>query len=426
VLANTVVLEVGGERLILHLGPGERRWVEVDAPAPWRLPFATAVQFVPVRVQTGAGGAKVSLAVHPHDRLIQAWRYGDASAVSRLARDRPEVVSNPVAAEVVRMAGQRLSLPLEGDLAARVAEQAARFPAVDDRAGAAEVFGVHPDYLESLPYLDLPLNGWVPVEAEAMAGYDPVHGGEWVERRGLRSALLHLEPGVYRVWWQGGDASAPSPVPMVLTTEDAVPLARGTLSVAGEVWRVVVPVGAGAVFMEADLTGHGALRGEVMIRPDVMASLDRWRDATVWPSNDDPAGWVWAPLSARFGNGVALVGYRMERTEAVAGERPGIAFAWQVPVDQRVSSLEVWVHMMDEQGRIVAQADHALADGLRFPGRSDAHEALLARFDLPDEMAPGDYRIRMGLTDSYRDRRVGVAGGGTVELPTRLTVRAAR
>lgn len=140
------------------------------------------------------------------------------------------------------------------------------------------------------------------------------------------------------------------------------------------------------------------------------------------------------PLSAVFGDGpavdaplVALHGFDAPRM-AAPGDAVPITLFWQSQVNLD-RNLVVLVHLTDEAGNIVAQADGVPVNGLRLTLSWRAGEVLVDEhtLQLPAELAPGAYQLWVGFYDPDSGARLAARAGEKVwsdgRLPlTRLTI----
>ncbi|CUS02562.2 membrane protein of unknown function [Candidatus Promineifilum breve] len=140
---------------------------------------------------------------------------------------------------------------------------------------------------------------------------------------------------------------------------------------------------------------------------------------------------VAVPFAVSFG-ALDLLGLATADLSARPGESPEVTLYWQkrAPHGEVYS---VFVHVLDEAGAIVQQADH-------WPGGLptdilDAGQIVTDRFPipLPADLPPGDYRLRVGLYSADSGLRLPVLGaddtsaigetGDSVMLPAVLRVR---
>lgn len=116
------------------------------------------------------------------------------------------------------------------------------------------------------------------------------------------------------------------------------------------------------------------------------------------------------PLKVNFGDKAELVGVDLPRRELQAGERLSLTLYWQA-TGRFEKSRTVFVHALDEAGRIAAQEDR-LPGGGQFPTTgwlpgeylTDTYQILLP--------AAGEYRLAIGLYDANDFSRLPVLAGG--------------
>jgi hypothetical protein len=115
-------------------------------------------------------------------------------------------------------------------------------------------------------------------------------------------------------------------------------------------------------------------------------------------------------LRARFGEEIELVGYSIHDAHAEAGDGENavtVVLVWQGLAEMPVS-YRAFVHLVDEDGRIVAQSDAEPAAWTRpttgwAPGEYVVDEHLLL---LPEDRAFGELATRVGLYDAATGRRL--------------------
>ena len=156
-------------------------------------------------------------------------------------------------------------------------------------------------------------------------------------------------------------------------------------------------------------------------------SIVPWPLATELPS-------IPQPLSAVFGDGpavdtplIALHGFDAPQT-AAPGDVVPITLFWQSQVNLD-RNLVVLVHLTDEAGNILAQADGVPVNGLRLTLSWRAGEVLVDEhtLQLPSELAPGAYQLWVGFYDPDSGARLAAKTGEEVwpdgRLPlTHLTI----
>jgi 4-amino-4-deoxy-L-arabinose transferase-like glycosyltransferase len=138
----------------------------------------------------------------------------------------------------------------------------------------------------------------------------------------------------------------------------------------------------------------------------------------VWPAVT-PA----MPSRYDFGGEIALVGYDLSPT-AQPGEILAFTLYWQA-LARPAHDYTVFVHVLDAAGQTVAQADAPPVAGTYPTGLWAASETLADRRHLllPAGLAPGEYRVRIGLYDPASGQRLPVLGesgnptGDSITLP---------
>ncbi|MDX1687116.1 MAG: glycosyltransferase family 39 protein [Candidatus Promineifilaceae bacterium] len=168
--------------------------------------------------------------------------------------------------------------------------------------------------------------------------------------------------------------------------------------------------------------------------------VERWLDAHAFKATDEWMGdvrlvtYAVPPEAAmemeretglQFGEHITLLGYTLSGDTVRAGDILQLSLFWQTdaPLDVRY---KVFLHLVDAQGRLVAQRDSEPGGGLALtttwaPGEriADNHGLL-----VPPETPPGRYTLRLGLYElGNSSARLPVAlDGGTADAYTVTTV----
>jgi len=112
------------------------------------------------------------------------------------------------------------------------------------------------------------------------------------------------------------------------------------------------------------------------------------------------------PHNARLANAITFLGWNGAR-EIARGQTLPLDLIWRADgaVDEAYT---VFVHLIDAQGRVVADADSPPFSGLFPTNRWQVGEVLRDRHRLkiPRDLAPGEYRIEIGMYISATNARV--------------------
>ena len=96
------------------------------------------------------------------------------------------------------------------------------------------------------------------------------------------------------------------------------------------------------------------------------------------------------PLSLTFNNEVQILGYMLEQTEVEIGLEAHLTLAWQ-----GVAPVPFFMHLLDETGRIVAQADVQAVP--------QTTGITLTQFRLTPRRGPGTFTLRLGSGSNNAD-----------------------
>lgn len=131
-------------------------------------------------------------------------------------------------------------------------------------------------------------------------------------------------------------------------------------------------------------------------------------EAVYWPYRDTAV--PTHPLSALFGDKIRLLGYDLNLSD-----RFDLVLYWQS--EQAVAeSYDVFVHLLNETGEIVAQADSTPVAGLAPTNRWQPGDIVqdVYTIPLPPDLPPGEYSLRAGLYLRETGERLTAVGADAV------------
>ena len=131
------------------------------------------------------------------------------------------------------------------------------------------------------------------------------------------------------------------------------------------------------------------------------------------------------PLDVAVGPAIRLVGYDLSQTRVSPGETLPLTLVWQATGPAGETPLTVFTHLLDRDGRLIAQHDAPPAEGRRpTPGWVEGEYILdphALTFSQPDYRGPAT--IEVGLYDPMTGARLPTPdGSGRILLPTTVTV----
>ena len=132
-----------------------------------------------------------------------------------------------------------------------------------------------------------------------------------------------------------------------------------------------------------------------------------------------------------FGEQIRLVGYGLDRDSARQGDYFRLLVYWEAETEV-TADYRVFVHLLDGEGRVLAQSDGIPANGIYptwawIPSEIIEDEHLIP---LDKDVAPGEYRLAIGLYEPDTLTRLratdaeGVPLGDRILLPTAFEVLA--
>ena len=129
------------------------------------------------------------------------------------------------------------------------------------------------------------------------------------------------------------------------------------------------------------------------------------------------------PQAARdvvLGSAVRFMGYDWDDS----AETPALTIYWESlqPLDRR---LHVFIHIVDEQGNIVAQIDRQPNNGVTPTHLWQPGDIIPDHYTivLPEDVADGEYAIRAGIYSQETMQRLPISAGGAGDMIDLLTFR---
>ncbi len=119
-------------------------------------------------------------------------------------------------------------------------------------------------------------------------------------------------------------------------------------------------------------------------------------------------------LDARLGDQFALVGFDAP-ARITLGQTLTVTLAWQA-LGETDQDVKVFIHLLDLNGRVVAQSDAMPAGWTRPTSGWQVGEYVTDTHVLESgrDLSPGEYRLVAGMYDSATDQRLPAAAGGNV------------
>lgn len=150
---------------------------------------------------------------------------------------------------------------------------------------------------------------------------------------------------------------------------------------------------------------------------DWFGLLHRWR----WVSG--PSDPPLAQIGAEFEGGITLVDGAVLDASPPPGGLVRAGLAWETPVEIR-DSFVVFVHVIDSGGNLRAQHDGVPGGGLLPMTGWQPGQAIIDRvaIQLPPDLEPGTYDLRVGIYFPETGTRLAVEDGGDSALLGRITV----
>ncbi|HLF26799.1 MAG TPA: hypothetical protein VJG32_10710 [Anaerolineae bacterium] len=128
-------------------------------------------------------------------------------------------------------------------------------------------------------------------------------------------------------------------------------------------------------------------------------------------------------LRLALGEFATLLGFDLATDRVSPGDAIELTLYWQARAETE-TSYKVFVHLVNAEGRVVAQADAAPVNGARpttgwLPGEVIADRYAIT---LPGDLAPGEYRIVAGMYDPESNARLKTTAGDEAVALAAITV----
>ena len=129
------------------------------------------------------------------------------------------------------------------------------------------------------------------------------------------------------------------------------------------------------------------------------------------PVNPGSAG-LPTQVNQTFGNTITLLGYGMSQDYYKAGDTASVTLFWQARVTPQ-SSYTVFIHLQDADDRLLVQSDVLPVNGARPTSGWKPDEVIEDRreINLPNPLAPGPYKLTVGMYDANTGARLNTGDG---------------
>jgi hypothetical protein len=154
--------------------------------------------------------------------------------------------------------------------------------------------------------------------------------------------------------------------------------------------------------------------------PERTVSFDGLTYASLYRehSGEIPASFAEIPVAATFDNRIQLLGYSLDEPQVWPGQPLLLALYWQA-ADPMPQDYTVFVHVLSEQGNLLAQQDNQPARATRPTYSWAAGEVIEDTYEIPipPDTAPGNYRLVVGMYELATGERLPVADATGASLP---------
>ncbi|MCU0500332.1 MAG: DUF4832 domain-containing protein, partial [Anaerolineae bacterium] len=184
---------------------------------------------------------------------------------------------------------------------------------------------------------------------------------------------------------------------------------------------------------------HTQLFGLFRVAEDVDPAgvIAAWLSAHTYPVEDEWLGpirsmtymspktatqaWPKWQVKAEFGDRLRLAEYALSSLKATGGETLMLRLIWDI-MTSTDDGYTVFIHLLDEQGRVVAQRDVPLMRDGHPTGswREGDRAAIPVGLSVPSHVKPGEYRLILGVYEPQTGQRLSIVGKDHLDAGTIL------
>jgi mannosyltransferase len=175
---------------------------------------------------------------------------------------------------------------------------------------------------------------------------------------------------------------------------------------------------------DAEADPQGVIEG--WLNAHTYKATEQWVNSIRFATYAVPAALSSAPAvqsGARFGEHITLYGYTLSTPQVQPGDILQLDLFWRtsVPLSERY---KVFVHVLDQNGRLVAQTDREPGGGEQPTTNWAANKPIVDRYGvlIPEGTPPGSYTVEIGLYD-FNDKRLPTSAGGDALAVSSVAVR---
>jgi hypothetical protein len=202
-------------------------------------------------------------------------------------------------------------------------------------------------------------------------------------------------------------------VPMTTWSSQTIYHEQVLVYLSGSVEAPIAPTLYLTVYDKGSLDRLEASDSQGNMFDDALVPLGRSRIVDRYPAS------VAAPpneADARFGDAVELRGYDLPQSDYSPGDNLDFRLVWNADAPLLVDAV-LFVHLVDSEGELAAQADRAPLGGSLPTSLWKAGDVWedWHSLALPDDLPSGDYTLRVGLYDWTTGVRVPITDPGKLD-----------
>jgi Dolichyl-phosphate-mannose-protein mannosyltransferase len=353
-----------------YLKPGEVRVFAVDQPEALIFPLDEQRHFYHWTAEARWGEARLMLFTDAGQYGMWLYQRGEYASASKIlsADNRTNVFFQTI---------KELSAPEE--LSQRGAMKAQLEKLLVSPDDWFQTFGVSEDWINHIPCQKWTNEDWESSTSETQT---------WV----LNSVLL--EAGHYRVSIAAehtANVEIRDSENRTIHSVDVKPGDPFPLNIT----RMADPI---SIYVK----GASKAPAYTMIRPDARAHVEALIGQLSQPTKADVISSVLPvsgkPVVAEFSRGIALTDFKLDASNFRSGGHLGVQLEWLLPVKlKHPGQYAVWVHVVDGEGKLVAQLDKGIWHYARKYFPDMRNPVSWDQISIPEQLPPGPFEVRLGV-----------------------------
>ena len=153
---------------------------------------------------------------------------------------------------------------------------------------------------------------------------------------------------------------------------------------------------------------------------------ERWYGGVrlvIYATSFGEEGVAYRPLRVRLGDKIILDGYGAIDEEVRAGDIVRLILHWRAEGEVE-ENYKVFIHLLDEEGRLVAQRDSGPVGGMRPTTRWETGEEIEDKYGilLPDDVPSGGHQLVVGMYEPESGERLPIVDEGGMVIGDKVSL----